>query len=518
MFGSHHLTFVRFTRFFLFLILPVALWRDVLADGKKLLVLDDAIAIALEKSYRMKSLRLSLAQAEQNLIAAKGRFRTNAQMSFDTPNWYESVSQIQRPDDLPIYNTTGLINYQGTLNISQPLPTGGALSLVSRGYHQDVSTFRTDLDSTLKRSEILSSVSLRFSQSLFTPNDLRIGLRRANLGFERATKYYRRNELDVVYRVTQSFFDLYQATSEARIAEDNAIQQYELYDLAKKKYQAGLIPEVEALQMEVDLAESKNNLLSAQGALGRAEDAFKQLIGLELSDSVGVQTDLEYQKIEINQDEATKLALANRMEIREGEIDVEIAKINVRETDAKSAIKGELSAFYDLTGVSDPYLPYGSTWKTLWNSSRSDMDRRPHNRGVVFSLTVPLWDWGVNAAEVSSAQANLRSQELDLVEQEKQIVLEVRDAVSQLREAESRYEVLLKNQEVAQRAFDISIERFNNGDITSQELALDRNRLTQAKMSFLSAYIAYRLAIADLKRKTMWDFEKNQSLVRPQVK
>jgi len=511
------LTFVIPTKSAFLLLLLFALTTDLLGDGKKLLVLDDAIAIALEKSYRMKSLRLSLAQAEQNLIAAKGRFRTNAQLSLNTPRWYESVSQIQRPDDLPIYNTTGLINYQGTLNISQPLPTGGALSLESRAYHQDVSTFRTDLDSSLKRSEILSSVSLNFSQDLFTPNGLRLGLRRANLNFERTTKYYRRNELDLVYQVTQSFFALYRATAQARIAEDNALQQFELYDLAKKKYQAGLIPEVEALQMEVDLADSRNNLLSAQGALGRAEDAFKRLIGLELSDSVGVQTDFEYQKIEINQDEATKLALANRTEIREGEIDVEVAKINVRETDARSAIKGELSAFYDLTGVSDPYLPYGSTWKTLWNSSRSDMDRRPHNRGVVFSLTVPLWDWGVNAAEVSSAQANLRTQELDLVEQQKQIVLDVRDVVSQMQEAESRYEVLLKNQEVAQRAFDISIERFNNGDITSQELALDRNRLTQAKLSFLVAYIDYKLAVADLKRKTMWDFEKNQSLIEPKV-
>ncbi len=58
-------------------------------------------------------------------------------------------------------------------------------------------------------------------------------------------------------------------------------------DLAKKKYQAGLVPEVEALQMEVDLADSKIRLLSAQGVLGRSENAFKQLIGLELSDSVG---------------------------------------------------------------------------------------------------------------------------------------------------------------------------------------------------------------------------------------
>ncbi len=157
----------------------------------------------------MKSLRLNLTQAEQNLIAAKGRFRTNAKMSPDAPRWYEGVSQIQRPNDLPIYNTTGLVNYQGTLDISQPLPTGGALSLVSRAYHQDVSTFRTDLDSSLKRSEVLSSVSLRFSQSLLPPNELRIGLQRANLNFERASKYCRRDELDLVYQVTQSFFALY---------------------------------------------------------------------------------------------------------------------------------------------------------------------------------------------------------------------------------------------------------------------------------------------------------------------
>ena len=81
------------------------------------------------------------------------------------------------------------------------------------------------------------------------------------------------------------------------------------------------------------------------------------------------------------------------------------------------------------------------------------------------------------------------------------------------KEAENRLEVLKKNQEVAQRVFDISLQRFNNGDITSQELALDRNRLTQAKFSFLNAYIDYKLALADLKRKTMWDFEMNQSLV-----
>jgi outer membrane protein TolC len=126
---------------------------------------------------------------------------------------------------------------------------------------------------------------------------------------------------------------------------------------------------------------------------------------------------------------------------------------------------------------------------------------------------MPLWDWGVNSAEVAAAEASLRETELGLAEQMKTIAREVRDVVGRLNEAESRLEVLRKNQEVAQRAFDISLERFNNGDITGQELALDRDRFTQAKFSFLNAYIDYMLATADLKRKTMWDFENNRSLV-----
>ena len=283
--------------------------------------------------------------------------------------------------------------------------------------------------------------------------------------------------------------------------------------MAAKKYASGLIPEVEALQMEVDLAQCRSDLLSAEVALWRNEDEFKQLVGIQLQDSVGVKTDFQHQPFVVNEETAVQRALKYRSELRENEISVELARLNVKEVDARKAIRGDIDAFYDLTGVSDSNLPYGSTWSELWNSSQSDMKRRPHNRGVVFSLSVPLWDWGVNAAEVQSAQAALENGRLMLQEEKVTIQRQVREVVSRMRESESRMQVLQKNQEVAQRAFDISLARFNNGDITSQELALDRNRLTQAKTSYLNAYIDYKLATADLKRKTMWDWEKDRPLV-----
>ena len=497
--------------FILFLIFLVT--SSGMAQKKKILKLNDAIDIALEKSFDMKTLRLQTVQATEGLIAAKGRFKTNAQLYMSTPSWEESVSQIQIQDALPVYNTTGEFMYRGILDINQPLPTDGTFTLRSRVYHRDVSTFREDLGSDIERKEMYTSLSLNFTQPLFTMNTLKTGLKRANLQYERTSRYYKRSELNNVYDVTRWFFIVYRATRNVEIQKDDVEQQQALFELASKKYNAGLIPEVGALQFEVDLAESKNELVKAEGELARAEDSFKQLIGLDLEEQVGVQTDVKFTPIYVDLDRAIELALTNRSEIRENEIDVELAKISVKQADARSEIKGELVASYDLTGISDPTLPYGSSVRRLWDSSLDDLDRRPNNRSIVFNLSVPLWDWGVNAAEVAEARAELQSRELDLIEQKKTIIREVRAVVGELKEAENRLHVLEKQEKVAQKAFDISVERFNNGDITSQDLALDRNRLVTARSSYLEAFIDFKIALADLKRKTMWDFENNKSLV-----
>jgi outer membrane protein TolC len=66
---------------------------------------------------------------------------------------------------------------------------------------------------------------------------------------------------------------------------------------------------------------------------------------------------------------------------------------------------------------------------------------------------------------------------------------------------------------VAQRSYDISAARFENGDITAQELANARDGLTRARRSYLDAFIRYHLSVADLKRQTLYDFEADESLV-----
>jgi outer membrane protein len=84
--------------------------------------------------------------------------------------------------------------------------------------------------------------------------------------------------------------------------------------------------------------------------------------------------------------------------------------------------------------------------------------------------------------------------------------------ISRIRLAESRIKVLEKVVAVAQKSYDISLGRFQAGTISRNDLALAQQRLTTAKINELSALIDYQIGLADLKRKSLYDFEKNEPI------
>jgi outer membrane protein TolC len=476
---------------------------------KKILTLDEAVQIALDKSFSTKSLGLRLQSAGFGLNAARGRFRTNARLDLLVPSFQESVREIEQPDDLPVYRTTGTTTVQSLLTVIQPLPSDGEIFLRSRFYHRDRSLFIDDDYQSGK--EFYSSLSLNFRQPFFTLNRLQADLEKAHLNYEQTERALQRTQLDIVFEVTDSFYELYRATRSVQIAGEQVKQLKNSYELALKKYEAGLIPEVEALQMEVDYAQSQNDLLTTEGFLVRQEDWFKQLIGMDLSENITVETRFDYQPFQIDETFAVQQALENRSEIRERQIQERLEEINVKDVDSRVDFRMEVNAFYDITGVSEPGI-VNTDVRNLIESSFSDISRRPKNKGVVVTMAVPLWDWGVNKNEVREAQSRLDEATLSLEEQKKSVRRDVRSVISRVKETMGRLTVLEKSEEIAQKSYDISLARFENGDITSQELALDRDRLTAAKTDYLDAYIQYKLALADLRRKTLWDFETGESL------
>lgn len=491
---------------------PAASAQDLAAPADTTtLSLNQALDLALAESYDARVVRLALIEAEQNVAAARGRFKTHVDLALDAPDYNESVQGVSQPGSLPQYTTYGSREWRAGLSITQPLPTDGSIGLSGNVYHRTDSVFDDLTDTTLESRSLFNSYRIDFAQPLLVPNQLRLSLERAQLTLDESRRNHTAAQLDIVYDVTAQFYEFLRAQRREAIARTDLARQEEAFQLAKRKFAAGLIPEVESLQMEVDFAQSRNDLLSATGAAARAADRFKLAVGLPMEAPVRVTAETTPRFYEVDPEQAVQHALTSRAEIANTRADVRRAEITVAETDARSAIKGELRAYYGLTGIgtSEDDLALRDLWSLSWD----DLERRPGDKGVVFTLAVPIWDGGVNGAEVAAARAALERSEIDIEQRRRTVVLQVNAALTTLAESRARLEALARSVEVATRSLDISLKRFDNGDITSQELALDRSRLTQTSLSYLDAFIQYQLAGADLRRQTLYDFEAGRSLV-----
>jgi len=483
------------------------------AQEPVVLDLDRALELALERSAQARTLKLQIYQAEQNAEAARGRFKSFADLDFEFPSFDQRFSEVPR-DSLPsLFPQTETFQWEGQLAINQPLPTDGLITLSSSLRLLQSERFAEADFEGFEDNRFFTSLRLGFSQPLFVPNDLQLGRERAELELDRAQMRFTRSQLDVVYSVTDGFFGVFRAQQNLDIAQSALDQQIASAELARRKFDAGLIPEVEALQMEVDLANARSNLLQAQGSLERARDAFLLTVGLDMDAVIEVRATVDVPQVDVDEDFALQHALQHRAEIREGVMDTRLAEITLEQTDARRAIRGELRGFYDISGISDEELRESGNVTDLFDSSFDDLRERPDNKGVSFSLSVPLWDSGVNEAEVASARATLERTEIDATEARRRVIQQVRSTLARLRESRQRLDVLQRSEVVAERSYEISVARFDNGEITSQDLALDRDRLVSARLATLDASIQLRLALADLTRQTLYDFEGQRSLV-----
>ncbi|VAW21218.1 hypothetical protein MNBD_BACTEROID01-1181 [hydrothermal vent metagenome] len=470
---------------------------------------EDAINIALKKSYTIQTYDNSRLMTSFWYDYYKAMFKPRLDFNLFTPSWNESVQTIYRADGLPVYNSMGSLQAGGNLRFTYVLPSGGDLSLSARSYYDGQQTILTlDDDKKLNNKLFYNRFALSFSQPVFTKNTLKENLSKAELEFQKSTNQYTRGQMDIIYEVTKGFYALYRATRLVEIAEERLKNSKETFRVAKLKSDAGRIPEGDLLTAEVEVAQDLAGLSAAKGGLERGKDIFKQLIGIGLDENISIRTELKKEVVLIDLDIALREALKNRLELQEAKLDVSLQKIEIDRAKRTRELKGSISGFYDFTGIS---TTNSGNLHNLFNSSIENLGERPPNRGVMFTISYPISDWGRGKARVQQAIIGLEDRKLKLENMENTIIKEVRDIVRTAEESQNRLQIHEKNQGLAQRSYKIYTIRYENGDISSQDLAIERERLSSIQLNYLDAYIEYKLALADLKRKTMWDFKNNIS-------
>ena len=220
-------------------LVAVAPEPQIAADDTLVIDLSAAVSLALDDSYSSRLLDLNLARSEYDVGAARGRFRTRADVQISLPELEEGVQRVQVPGDLPRYDSYGSREISATLAVSQPLPTDGVVSLSGHVYQQDDSYFDTASDQTEDQRTFFNSYEVSLSQPLFAPNELKLGLESAEISHRLAKRAYQRGQLDLAYDVTSVFYSLVRAQEELAIARDAAQRQRENFLLGPAQVRGG---------------------------------------------------------------------------------------------------------------------------------------------------------------------------------------------------------------------------------------------------------------------------------------
>lgn len=450
--------------------------------------LELALILALDRSWRMERERLDLRRDRYNLEASRAALKSNASMDFTIPDYDQSIKEIIDPQtgDPRVISTSGA-RYSSSISIRQPLPTNGVISLngVMNRTQDELIKY------TPGKKTYYGRMYLRFTQPLLQPNEIKMDIRRAELRLERTELSFRDEEISIVNSVTGDFFDLFELAYEDTLAREELRRLESLYQRGQEQYARGEMTESALLQLEVEQAAARDRSSSASGRFAREVADFNQTIGLPLEQRIAIRHVIDYSPVTIDDAGLVDKALRQRSDLRRDEMEREREEMDLREERSRGSLTGDLGITLGLEGRAGDMEAF---YEAMLNPDQA--------RGIAVNFSLPLWDWGRNKARVNGILTGLEKMDREKEETIKTIRREVGSVVARIREAESRLTGLSTSVDAARRSYDLSLAQFDAGDLGAQDLLLTQKRFSEARRSYLSAYLDYRNALTDLSAVT----------------
>ncbi len=435
----------------------------------KLLTLEDALRIAEENSPDIQKVRLSYERSQKLLDAQnaslKSRFSLNVNpFSYDHTREFNSFFST--------WNTTEIKSSTATFAIDQPiLWTDGSISLRNQLSWRD--SYSEYQDQRLKTYS--NNLYLSYIQPIFTYNRTKMALDEVKLDKENALLNYRIQQLMLERAVTQKFYNAYESKMSLQIAEEDLKTREQSYQIIKNKVDAGLAATEELYQAELNLTSSKSQVYNKQVALENTLDDLKRLIGVSLFEEIDVAAAITMDSVKVDMQQAIDYGLQHRFELRQRNINIALAINNLTRSKATNEFKGNIALSYGIIGNDGQF---GNVYKTP-----------QENQNVNISFEIPLWDWGERNARIKAAEKSIESSKISFEDEQKAIIIAIRQSYRSLRNQMIQVELAKQDIKIAQLTYDINLERYKNGDLTSMDLNLVQNQLAEKKINLITLNI-----------------------------
>lgn len=325
------------------------------------------------------------------------------------------------------------------------------------------------------------SNSITASLPIFTGGELQGQIGQAKANYRSMLSAEEQAYIEMKETATNGYFTMLDAGNMKTLCQESVDRLQAHLDNVIAQYNVGIVARADVLRSEVELANAKQDLISAENGYDVAEATLNNIIGTPLSTTLVLKDTLQY--VPYDNDMAYCLAYSeeHRPELKQAEYGVDAAKAAL--VVARSGHMPKISA------------TAGNYWGGDGSNWPGDDDE---NWAVGVTASMNIFDSGVTWSKIHAAQENLAKAKETQRQVKDAVELEVRTDYLGMREAEKRISTTQVAVAQAEEDYHIAVVRYQAGVGTNIDVMDAQVALTEAKTNYVKALYDYNTSKAAL--------------------
>jgi len=326
-----------------------------------------------------------------------------------------------------------------------------------------------------------------FTQPIFTGFGLINEYKLSDLGLDRTEVASKLTRQDVILDAKNAYFSVLKNQKLLEVAQQTVTSITSQKEVSENFYKVGLSPLNDLLQSQVQLANARQQLTTAQNNLEIARTRFNTVLRRSVNTPVLLVEELDYGSFQTSLDECLTEAQKNRLEIQVADLDIEIAGKQVKLTEKD---------YFPSVNFIGTYARTGDDWQAHGGEGISDSA----GWNVQATATWDFWQWGRTGYGRKEKLARLAQSKYKKTEITDNINLEVKQAYLRTNEAEQNIVTIEKAVEQAKENLRITEEQYKEQVATQTDVLVAQTLLTQTMTNYYNALYDFKIANAVLMR------------------
>jgi len=324
-----------------------------------------------------------------------------------------------------------------------------------------------------------NSTNFTMSQLLFDFGRTLDNIRAASASVEASTADLETTRQTVIVNAKQAYYGLLSSQHLLRVAEETLRQNQQHREEAEARFAVGVAPRFDVTQAQVQVSTAELDLVTARNNVVLGQDTLLTAMGVNEPFDFLLVDAPDHRLVTITDESVLQQAYLARSELHSLRAQQQAATRQISSLQKQMLPSLSGNAQYNWTGRE---YPLQEGWIL----------------GVL--LTVPLFDDILTIAQVSEAQANLRSLEAQEDDLEQQITLEVRRSLLEVRRAEQSIRVTEQTVVQARENLDLAEGRYSAGVGNIIEVTDAQVSFSAARANAIQAVYSHKIALAQLER------------------